>query len=169
MHAKENNQDQLLNQFKTEKTDIIVFLVNGFQMKGQIENFDETLQVKWEHFAKVRQEVLKGLEEARAAKVIGNSLEARITVTPKDEETKSVLESIPHIHQLFIVSDAVISDTAHQDAGSFTCIDLFVEKHSGEKCNRCWTFNDDVGEKEEHPDLCVRCATIVDEHYGHLK
>ncbi|MBF0736989.1 RNA chaperone Hfq [Staphylococcus arlettae] len=42
MHAKENNQDQLLNQFKTEKTDIIVFLVNGFQMKGQIENFDES-------------------------------------------------------------------------------------------------------------------------------
>lgn len=42
MHAKENNQDQLLNQFKTEKTDIIVFLVNGFQMKGQIESFDES-------------------------------------------------------------------------------------------------------------------------------
>src|SRR5699024_6411762 len=134
-----------------------------------IDNFGETLQAKWEHFAKVRQEVLKGLEEARAAKVIGNSLEARITVTPKDEETKLVLESIPHIHQLFIVSDAVVTDTPHAEAKSYPCIDLHVEKHSGEKCNRCWTFKDDVGENAEHPELCVRCADIVDAHYDHLK
>mgnify|MGYP002656057558 CR=1 FL=1 len=42
MHAKENNQDQLLNQFKTEKTDIMGFLVNTFQIACKIENFDES-------------------------------------------------------------------------------------------------------------------------------
>src|SRR5699024_12143102 len=57
--------------------------------------------------------VLKGLEVARADKVIGNSLEAFITITPKYEQTKAVLESIPFCHQLLIVSDADVTEEAH--------------------------------------------------------
>ncbi|MBF7018815.1 RNA chaperone Hfq [Staphylococcus sp. 18_1_E_LY] len=42
MITQNNNQDQFLGRFKEEKTNIIVFLINGFQIKGVIEDFDES-------------------------------------------------------------------------------------------------------------------------------
>ena len=40
MIANENIQDQALENFKSEKTEVTVFFLNGFQMKGTIEDFD---------------------------------------------------------------------------------------------------------------------------------
>ncbi|MCD8909071.1 RNA chaperone Hfq [Staphylococcus gallinarum] len=43
MNTTENIQDKFLGQFKSEETKVIVFLVNGFQMKGTIVDFDKYL------------------------------------------------------------------------------------------------------------------------------
>ena len=40
MIANHNIQDQALENFKSEKTEVTVFFLNGFQMKGTIEDFD---------------------------------------------------------------------------------------------------------------------------------
>ncbi|SFB19214.1 Isoleucyl-tRNA synthetase [Lentibacillus halodurans] len=129
-----------------------------------ITGFD-TLHEKWDHFMQVRDDVLKALEEAREDKVIGKSLEAKITVVPKDSETKEVLAGISNLHQLFIVSEADVTNNA-SDANEYRYVDVEVEKHSGEKCARCWTSAETVGQDQDHPDLCSRCADIVKEHYN---
>src|SRR5699024_964739 len=67
----------------------------------EVENFDEAERKKWDHFMEVRSDVLKALEEARDDKVIGNSLEAKVYISAKDDETKTLLEEIPNVHQLF--------------------------------------------------------------------
>ncbi|WP_426428779.1 RNA chaperone Hfq [Staphylococcus equorum] len=41
MKTTENIQDKFLGQFKTDQTKVIVFLMNGFQMKGVIEDYDK--------------------------------------------------------------------------------------------------------------------------------
>ena len=41
MIANENIQDQALENFKSEKTEVTIFFLNGFQMKGIIEDFDK--------------------------------------------------------------------------------------------------------------------------------
>ena len=41
MIANQNIQDQALENFKAEQTEITVFFLNGFQMKGVIEDFDK--------------------------------------------------------------------------------------------------------------------------------
>ena len=41
MAEKENIQEVLLEKFKSEGTELTVFLLNGFQMKGKIVGFDE--------------------------------------------------------------------------------------------------------------------------------
>ncbi|MFD2760523.1 isoleucine--tRNA ligase [Lentibacillus juripiscarius] len=130
----------------------------------EITGFDK-LYAKWDHFMQVRDDVLKALEEAREAKVIGKSLEAKITVVPKDEQTKEVLDGISDVHQLFIVSEADVTDEA-PDAKAYHYVNVLVEKHPGEKCARCWTAADTVGQDQDHPDLCTRCADIVKEHYS---
>ncbi|MFA1818644.1 isoleucine--tRNA ligase [Virgibacillus oceani] len=119
---------------------------------------------KWDHLMKVRDDVLKALEEARNEKVIGKSLEAKVTIAPKDDEIKEVLVSIEHLHQYLIVSEVNISDS-NSALKEYQYVDVLVEKHPGEKCQRCWVSTDTVGEDPDHPELCSRCASIVKEHY----
>ncbi|MCT1904212.1 isoleucine--tRNA ligase [Oceanobacillus sojae] len=119
---------------------------------------------KWDHFMEVRDDVLKALEEARAEKVIGKSLEAKITLAPLDDETRQVLENVSHLHQYFIVSEAVIAD--EKGIGkAYDYVEVAVEKHPGETCERCWVVSETVGEDKDHPTLCARCASVVKENY----
>ncbi|WP_164215391.1 isoleucine--tRNA ligase [Virgibacillus sp. YIM 98842] len=122
---------------------------------------------KWDHFMKVRDDVLKALEEARNEKVIGKSLEAKVAIAPKNKETAEVLKSIDHLHQYLIVSEADITDNSPK-MKEYQYTDVLVEKHPGEKCERCWVSTDTRGEDPDHPELCSRCASIVKEHYPAL-
>lgn len=132
--------------------------------EGKVISGEDTLQEKWDHFMHVRYDVLKALEEARNDKVIGKSLEAKLTIVAKDEKTKEVLANIPYLHQLLIVSGADLVDSG-DDAKAYRFVDVKVEKHPGEKCERCWVASETVGEDNEHPELCSRCADVVKEHY----
>ncbi|GEL75951.1 isoleucine--tRNA ligase [Tenuibacillus multivorans] len=125
----------------------------------KVEN-EETIKEKWEDFMEVREDVLKSLEEARADKVIGKSLEAKLTIVPKDEKTMDLLESMEHLHQYLIVSEVNVADS-HYLAKSYDRVSVAVEKHEGEKCQRCWVSSHSVGQNDKHPDLCDRCASVV--------
>ncbi|MBS3680122.1 isoleucine--tRNA ligase [Ornithinibacillus massiliensis] len=129
----------------------------------EIEGF-HGLENKWNHFMAIRDDVLKALEEARNEKVIGKSLEAKITVVPRDEETKTVINSINDVHQLLIVSEAVVKEQS-EEAAEYRYVDVLVEKHPAEKCERCWVASDTVGQNEKHSTLCSRCADVVEKHY----
>ncbi|RDW18483.1 isoleucine--tRNA ligase [Oceanobacillus arenosus] len=124
----------------------------------------EKIEAKWDHFMAVRDDVMKALEEARNEKVIGKSLEAKLTLVPKDEQTKEVLLSMEHLHQYLIVSEANVVDAA-ENAKEYKLVDVIVEKHPAEKCERCWVSDETVGHDHDHPELCERCATVVKEHY----
>lgn len=124
----------------------------------------DELKVKWDHFITVRDDVLKALEEARAEKVIGKSLEAKLTIVAKDETTKTVLVEIDDLDQLFIVSHVEVVEE-QPNAKTYDHISVVVEKYDAEKCERCWIASETVGEDSEHETLCTRCAAIVKEHY----
>ncbi|MDL4839989.1 isoleucine--tRNA ligase [Aquibacillus rhizosphaerae] len=132
----------------------------------EISNKDD-LKAKWDHFMEVRDDILKALEEARTEKIIGKSLEASIKITPKDEQTKLLLENIEHLHQLLIVSEVEVTDL--KGAKEYDHVHISVEKHAGEKCERCWVASDTVGTDEEYQELCTRCADIVKEHYANVE
>ena len=125
---------------------------------------DEAELAKWNHFMKVRDDVLKALEEAREEKVIGNSLEAHVTIAAKDDQTKEVLEQIPYLHQMLIVSGVSLVEQS-EELKDYQYVQLAVKYHPGEKCARCWVVSETVGENENHPKICSRCAEVVEEHY----
>lgn len=124
----------------------------------------DDLVVKWDHFMKVRDDVLKALEEARDEKIIGKSLEAKVTIIAKDDQTKEVLTTIPYLHQMLIVSGSEVSEQ-DQHAKTYKYVDVKVEKHPGETCERCWITSETVGTDEDHQGVCTRCANIVKDHY----
>ncbi|WP_174733856.1 isoleucine--tRNA ligase [Mesobacillus harenae] len=126
------------------------------------------LENKWSSFMKLRDEVLKALEEARNQKIIGKSLTAKVTLYV-DDKTKDLLDSIEEsFNQLFIVSGFDVAgayDKAPDSAIKLEQAAIVVTKAEGETCERCWVVTPEVGKSEEHPSLCLRCASVVSENY----
>lgn len=132
-----------------------------------IPNGDE-LEAKWDSFMELRDDVLKALETARNEKVIGKSLAASITLYP-NSKTKELLDSVEeNVQQLFIVSGFAIGgsyEDAPENAQVFDQVKIVVEVAEGETCDRCWVVTPTVGEDKDHPELCLRCASVVKENY----
>lgn len=126
------------------------------------------LENKWGEFLKLRNDVLKALEEARNEKVIGKSLTAKITLYVNDK-TKQLLDSISEsMKQLFIVSGFEVAGSIEEAPNNALKLEhaaIVVEKAEGETCERCWVVTPDVGTVNEHPTLCPRCASVVKESY----
>lgn len=125
----------------------------------------EGLLEKWDHFVNVRDDILKALEEARADKVIGKSLEAKILLFGIEDQTKKLLSEIERLDQLFIVSKVELLDQANDQLKDYEYVQVHVEKYDQERCERCWVVSETVGQHESHPDLCARCADIVETYY----
>ena len=124
---------------------------------------DDALAEKWDKVIAIRADVLKALEEARAEKVIGQSLAADITVYA-DEKTKAFLtEMKDELATIFIVSRVALADMADAPEGAVEgeIVKTLVAPAAGEKCERCWIYTDDIGSDAAHPTLCARCAGVV--------
>lgn len=131
----------------------------------------EQLVEKWTAFMDLRDEILKALEEARNAKVIGKSLQAKISIYV-NAKSKDLLDSISeNLQQLFIVSGFEVAgsyDEAPENALKLESAAIVVTRADGETCERCWVVTTEVGQDPEHPSLCPRCAQVVKENYSHL-
>jgi isoleucyl-tRNA synthetase len=94
----------------------------------------------------------QAIEKARQEKLIGNALEAA-AVLRGDER---LLNSIPReeLEEFFILSDLTIEPAAEASAS--------IVKTPNEKCARCWRHRPTVGKIAAHPDLCDRCAEVVE-------
>lgn len=125
---------------------------------------DEALESKWLRLIDIRDDVLKALEDARKSKVIGNSLSASVRIYP-NEETAAFLASFRQLEQLFIVSHVHIypaDQAAPGEAMTFSGMAVAVAVADGEKCERCWIVTPDVGTNPTYPDVCPRCAQVLD-------
>jgi isoleucyl-tRNA synthetase len=127
-----------------------------------VETPDEVLLAAWAGHLEVRGVVTKALEEARAAKQIASSLEAEVAVTAPTAVIESLRaheaasETFPgNIANLFIVSRARL------EIGGDSVV-ARVSRASGGKCERCWTYSENVGKLSAHPAVCERCAQVVE-------
>jgi isoleucyl-tRNA synthetase len=116
----------------------------------------------WSALLEARATVMKALEEARAAKKIASSLEARVEVAAPSavlaplREYQAQGRVFPgNLANLFIVSDVTLAD--HD--GPLT---VRVERARGAKCERCWTYSENVGKLPAHPAVCERCAAVLE-------
>ncbi len=110
---------------------------------------------RWERVFAIRDEVLKSLETARNDKQIGSSLEAKVVLTTDAETTRFLLEYYEQLRYIFIVSQVEV----HEDE-KFA---VEIRKADGEKCERCWNYSTRVGEFNQWPTVCERCADALPE------
>ena len=129
----------------------------------------EELRDRFATLMLIRDDVLKALEVARNDKGIGKSLEAKLTVfVPEALKDVFKADDIDYA-QFFIVSEFQEGEAAPEEALKLDTVSVLVEKADGEKCDRCWTISETVGQDETHPDICVRCADVVKNYYTEVK
>jgi isoleucyl-tRNA synthetase len=125
---------------------------------------NETLSGRWDDFRAARDEVLKVLEKARQAKLIGTSLAAKVILTATDEpETlfKSFGEGLPDLLQVSQVEWATELKASATRSERHPTLFIEVVPADGKKCERCWRFSARVGEFEDHPTVCERCREVL--------
>ncbi len=119
-------------------------------------------QARWERMSALRQDVAKALEEARASKMIGSSLEAKVLIQVTDDVAKAVADT-EDPKDFFIVSQLEVQPTGPSPAESEEQPPpvITVTRAEGGKCPRCWTWNPDVGADEVYKEVCTRCAGVL--------
>ncbi len=136
-------------------------LYNEFPKAPEVEA-DDAFMEKWEKLLAIKADVSKALEIARADKVIGHSLGAKVTIYA-DAEQKANLDFFDEdLKTLFIVSKVCVEETAPENAYSGEVVKVSVAQCDGEKCERCWMYSDEVGKNSTHPTLCERCAKVLE-------
>jgi isoleucyl-tRNA synthetase len=109
----------------------------------------------WDRLMEIRVPVLKALEEARQAKQIGTSLEARVRLKAPEADRKLLEANCADLPALFIVSEVVLEAGAE--------LEPIVEAAAGEKCERCWKYSTKVGDDQKFPTVCDTCSEALKE------
>jgi isoleucyl-tRNA synthetase len=109
----------------------------------------------WERIFSIRDEVLKALEEARNAKEIGSSLDAKVILRVDAETARFLMPYYEDLRYIFIASQTEVHEEGY--------FGVKIEKADGEKCERCWNYSVRVGESEKYPTVCERCTAALSE------
>ncbi len=109
--------------------------------------------------------IRKLLEKLRRNKEIGSSLDVEVDIYCADNIDNAILSELgDELRFVFITSYARIhpisektDDCIEAGAGVF----IKVSKSEHQKCVRCWHHREDIGNNDEHPELCSRCVENV--------
>ena len=127
---------------------------------NRVEKHDEASELftKYAKLMALRDDILKAIEEARNAKIIGKSLSALVEVKPNDEVRQLLNDLQADPKTLFIVSEFKINDNL-TDGEAFERGLIKVSAREGVICARCWQVVDHVDEDE----ICERCKKVLEE------
>jgi isoleucyl-tRNA synthetase len=106
---------------------------------------------KWDWLKQWRETLLPELEKARQEKKIGKALDAKIEITIPQVQNQVSDQKL--LRELLNVSDLKVKIGEP--------ISYLVSKAEGQKCERCWHWETDIGQNAEHPTICARCVEAV--------
>ena len=104
-----------------------------------------SLNEKWKQLFKIKEKANIAIEEKRASKDIGSSLEAEIKITA-DQKNFDLLEGLD-LAEYFITSKAEKFKSKVKEE-----LKIEVKKTNGTKCPRCWKILD---------SKCIRCEKAI--------
>ena len=120
----------------------------------------------WEQILAVKGAVNKELENLRAAKAIGGSLQAEVTLYGEPTLVEQLTKLGNELRFALITSTASLAPLADAPADAVVTevagLKLKIVKSEHAKCARCWHHREDVGQHAEHPELCHRCVDNIE-------
>lgn len=157
--------DEIWNYLPGER-DKFVFTGEWYQGLFGLDEGESMNDSYWDELLKVRGEVNKVLEQARADKLLGGALEASVTLYA-DSELSDKLNALQNeLRFVLLTSGAKVepfikAPTDAQQSELLSGLKVGLAKAQGTKCPRCWHYTQDVGQNAEQPELCGRCVTNV--------
>ncbi|MFN2268088.1 MAG: isoleucine--tRNA ligase [Desulfonatronovibrio sp.] len=125
---------------------------------------DKDEKARWDMVYAVRQEVTRAIEPLRKSKELGHSLDSMVTLYVDDDKFDDLKELEKDLSFIFIVSKAVVKPLEDAPEGIFKSqevdgLKVEVTRASGEKCARCWIYNEELNADQ----ACPRCSGIMKE------
>ncbi|VUD68269.1 Isoleucine--tRNA ligase [Thalassocella blandensis] len=118
----------------------------------------------WKTIAKVKIAVNKVIEGKRATDGIGKSLEGEVYLQC-DGELSQQLEALKDELRFVLISSYANINVAKEglqyEQTEVEGLKVAVVKSDNAKCVRCWHHREDIGQSQEHPELCGRCVENV--------
>jgi len=123
--------------------------------------FNADLGERWKTMIDAKSEIAKAIEQARKEKIVGHSLDARITIAAPEKLRALFAGHLEDLKALLIVSQLQLADgkdiAAPFKSTEIEGLAVGVEKARGAKCERCWIYDESVGADAKHPTICARC------------
>ena len=121
---------------------------------------------------KLRTVINRMLESCRSNQELGSSLEASVRVDISDEKVKNAIEWLSHsesnkvdvLRDWFLVSSLQIggepwAEVLVSEDNDIASVD--IAKAKGFKCERCWHYEVEMSQNQNHPNICTRCEKVV--------
>lgn len=129
-----------------------VMLTQYPEVNDEYDN--KELEEKWNKIIKLKDIVSKKLEEARAEKIIGHSLNAKVTIYANANNYEFLKNNQELLMTVFIISDLQLKKSDEE-------MKVEVEQAEGQKCERCWMYSKTVGQDKDNPTICNRCSQAI--------
>jgi isoleucyl-tRNA synthetase len=107
----------------------------------------------WGWLADWRGRVLPELEKRRQDKMIGKALDAKVSIVIPEAQMPLAQRNRESLRELVNVSQIEVRPGGEAAVA--------VVKADGQKCERCWHWETDVGSQAGHPTICGRCVKAV--------
>jgi isoleucyl-tRNA synthetase len=158
-----------------------------FPKADEIAVKDDGLLRDWTSLLKIRDDVLKSLEQARQFKAIGKALEAKVSIETLEnlvllQRNHSSLKELFNVSQVDVVpfEKADYTYQPNNSRSKSAIVDITepgvsVSLADGTKCERCWNYYADDGPQHVRQygpwaNVCGRCADALDHMgYKHLR
>lgn len=144
-----------------------VFAMRVPEIGGDLLSEEE--EAVWNLVFAVRGDVTKAIEPLRQSKALGHSLDAMVTLHATGETYASLSSVASFLRDVFIVSQARVTDEpAPADAirGEVEGVSVVIGRAKGEKCARCWIYDENLGTDPAHPQACPRCTKVLQEYHA---
>ena len=121
---------------------------------------------------KLRSVINRMLESCRNKQELGSSLEASVRIDIADEKVQSAIEwlaesesnNVDVLRDWFLVSSLQIGGEPWAEVLVNEDNDLAsveIAKARGFKCERCWHYEIEMSNNQQHPNICKRCEKVV--------
>ena len=144
---------------KTENENTFSIMLEDYP-KYDEKLYNKELDDKFKKIIEIKELASKKLEEAREEKLIGQTLEAKVTVSANKENElyELIKDNKKLIEDVLIVSELELNEDSSKEKEE---IIITISRAEGEKCERCWKYTKDVGIDKENPAVCKRCSEVL--------